>query len=637
MRVKNGWSVVARYFSSPHSMSPQHVASPMTFDSSLPESFDPAEIPVTELHRYWGAIPLGDGRTRFCVWAPTKSSIDVVYRPGESDAAITRRLHRCPSGYHVGIVENCPPGTTYSFLIDGSGPKRPDPASRFQADGVHGPSEVIESRFDWSDQTWRGIGRDELVIYELHLGAFTDQGTFRSAMDRLDELVDLGVTAIELMPVAASAGRWNWGYDGVAFFAPSENYGTPDDLRRLVDEAHRRGLGVILDIVYNHLGPEGNYWSEFGPYLSDKHQTPWGAPPNFDGEHRLGIRNFFIANAIHWLDEYHLDGLRVDAIHCMADESQPHVVADISDAVARWSETTERQVLLIAESNVYDPEMLQPRNQGGYGFDAQWCDDFLHSMFATLRPGEQLCHRQYDQQSDLSQTLEVGFVYEGTIRNQRGRTDVRTRVDTSGLIYSIQNHDFIGNHPLGRRLHQLTSHDAHRAAAALLMLTPAIPMLFMGEEFACENPFCFFVDFGSPEMQQAVVEGRKREYPQHDWESGVLPTDPDAFRSAKIGRAAHGNEETRRWYKSLIAIRKRWRREGFLCDANLSTHFDAERSRYTLEYENEGKRVGVTVRLDSDSERSPIEVSLAGKNVIANSKPGVLEQLHTNHAIVFEC
>ena len=462
------------------------------------------DVPVTSLHQWLGAILVGRDRTRFCVWAPLRDRIEVE---------LTESGRRFPmqnvDGYHIAEVEQTPPGTLYQYRIDG-GPGRPDPASRFQPQGVHGPSQVCSREFPWNDHQWQGIAQEDLVLYELHIGTFTDKGTFDAAIDRLDELVDLGITALELMPVADSAGRWNWGYDGVGWFAPRRTFGTPNDFRRLVDAAHAKGLAVILDVVYNHLGPEGNYLGDFGAYLSDTHTTPWGPAPNFDHPTvGRGVQNFVIANAIHWYDEYHLDGLRVDAIHCMRDDSEPHVVQRLGESVHDWSHRAGRPAMLIAESNVYDPEMLACTKNGGMGFDAQWCDDFLHSVFATVRPGEQLTDRTYHPGSDLAQTLRSGFVYSGTCRQPRQRSTGSERIDTSGLVYSIQNHDFIGNHPLGKRFHQIASADAQQAAAALLILSPAIPMLFMGEEFACEQSFLFFVDFEDEHLRRAVVEGRR--------------------------------------------------------------------------------------------------------------------------------
>ncbi len=595
---------------------------------------NPESIATSKLHRCLGANPISETQTRFCVWSPGGESVSVQL----ADQQRTVPMNRVAGGYHVVEIEGVRAGDRYFYQLEGRTP-RPDPATRYQPDGVHGPSAVASDRgFSWQDSTWRGIQRQDLVVYELHVGAFTDEGTFTAAVKRLDELVELGVNAIELMPVADSAGRWNWGYDGVCLFAPNRNFGTPDDLRRLVDAAHGKGLAVFLDVVYNHLGPEGNYLGELGPYLSTRHTTVWGAAPNFDDpEWGRQVRRFFIANAIHWFDEYHFDALRVDAIHCMLDDSPVHVAAELSEAVKAFSRESGRSAMLIAESNVYDPSMLAPLDEGGIGFDAEWCDDFLHSVFAVLRPGEQLCHRSYIPKLDLEQTLDDGCVYEGTLREQRGRRTERSRVDRTGLVYSIQHHDFIGNHPLGKRLHQLTSPDTQRAAAAMLILSPAIPMLFMGEEFSCERPFQFFVDFTDDHLRHAVVEGRKREYPQHDWSSGTLPIDPKAFYDSKIGAADDGDPEMRQWYKSLIALRKSWRSIGLLDDANLSLHNDLDPGLFVLRYENESAIGVVAVRLAAlPDDQVACGLQTPGQRVL-DSRNGVTasDQILPNHAMVY--
>ena len=553
-------------------------------------------------HQQFGAVVLDSNQTQFRVWAPEHDNVVLDLVDQNRQVVMTKDQ----AGFHS-VVETCPSGTRYLYRVD-QGPPRPDPASRFQGDGVHGPSQVVDPTFQWTDQDWRGVDRSDLIIYELHIGTLTDEGTFVSAIDRLDELVELGITAIELMPVATSAGRWNWGYDGVNLFAPLSAYGTPDDLRRLVNAAHEKGLAVILDVVYNHLGPEGNYLSEFGPYLSSRHNTVWGAAPNFDDpDHGPTVRQFIIAAATIWLDEYHIDGLRVDAIHCMRDDSPTHIAVDISRAVQNWSAVTGRRATLIAESNVYDPNMLDPIQDGGVGFDAQWCDDFLHSVFAVVRPGEQLCHRQY-QPSDLKQTLEKGYIFKGTLQQPDQRCQPTDRVDTRGLIYSIQHHDFIGNHPLGKRLHQLTSRQTQKAAAALLLLSPAIPMLFMGEEFCCEQPFSFFVDFGDEHLRDAVIKGRKQENPQHDWSAGVLPTDPEAFQQSKIGPVSAGDTAMRDRYIYLIGLRKAWKQSGLLCDENLTVNTDLETGTFELHYKNERDSADVIVKLSQNHDKSSVTI-----------------------------
>lgn len=586
-----------------------------------------------ELHRRLGAHPRSDGRTEFCVWAPTARQVRVLVLDRHELA-----MQPDGSGYHQVMVDDVKPGDRYWIQVDDH-PPRPDPASRYQPEGVHGPSEVVDSSFNWTDGDWAGIRHQDWIVYETHIGCWTDAGTFEAAIDRLDELADLGVTAVELMPLADAAGRWNWGYDGVHLFAPNRNYGTPDDLRRFVDAAHAKNLAVFLDVVYNHLGPEGNYLAAFGPYLSLRHETVWGAAPNFDDPvHGEGLRKFFLANALYWFDEFHFDGLRVDAIHCMRDEHHPHIVEDLSRAAKAWSAETGRPANLIAESNVHDTQMIAPLDDGGMGFDAEWCDDFLHSVFAVVRPGDQLSDREYESGTDLAQTLKYGYVYEGSLYQRRQRQRLSKRVDTDRLVYSIQTHDFVGNHPLGQRLHQLTCAETQAAAAALLLLSPAIPMLFMGEEFAAEQPFQFFVDFGDEHLRRAVVDGRRAEYPQHDWTDGVLPTDPQAFEGSKIGSASSGDQAMRQWYQRLIQIRRKYRRP-LMTDARFEADCDNDAGVYRMQYTSGSFSLRVVSRLipQSHADDPPVEIDVEGE-LILDSRPDITtksKQLLPNHAKVF--
>jgi alpha-amylase len=609
----------------------------------------------------WGAVPLGHDITRFRVFAPAHESVYLhLDQLTDTRAKRTIELQPTRNGWHTRVVENCPAGTRYQLSL-GRLPATsseneppfllPDAASRFQPDGVHGPSEVVHPQFAWKhDAADRITRREDLIIYELHLGAFTESGTCLAAIDRLDELVELGVTAIELMPIVECPGRWNWGYDGTHWFAPMHTFGGPNDLRRFIDEAHGRGLLVFADVVYNHFGPEGNYWSLLGDYLSAKHQTPWGAAPNFDeGDSQSLVRRFVIDNAIYWLDEFHLDGLRVDAIHCMADDSEEHITREFGRELKAWAARADREIWLIAESNVYDDTMLRELDAGGNGFDAQWCDDFAHSLFSVVRPSEQLTVRTYEPGVDLAQTLKRGFIFQGDVQGYRGREDEvpDDRIDTSGLIYCLQNHDFIGNHPTGQRFHQLTSVEAQSAAAALLLLSPAIPMLFMGEEFACENPFAFFVDFGDENLKAAVVEGRQREYPQHDWSGGVLPTDELAFRSAQIGPVENGNALMRSWYQKLITLRKNSVRDVVLDGKYLEVKADIEQGLYALRYSHDSKELVVVTRLSAtDQSRDPLSLNdlaerFGWKSISAetteHSLAGTSEPfpVQSNHALVW--
>lgn len=594
------------------------------------------EVNQSQLHQNLGATLTGANKTRFCVWSP-KSGVVELELVGRDDSIA---MQKTGSGYHQVEVDGVGPGDRYFYRFDGL-PPRPDPASRYQPEGVHGPSEVVPVDFDWTDLNWKGIRREDWVIYELHIGTFTDGGTFVAAIDRLDELVDLGVTAIELMPVADAPGKWNWGYDGVNLFAPNRNYGTPDDLRRLVNAAHAKGLAVFLDVVYNHLGPEGNYLGEIGPYLSRTHRTPWGAGPNFDGAKNCKeLRRFFIANAIAWFDEFHFDALRVDAVHCMMDRSEKHVAVEMAEAVDRYRSETGRPAMLIAESNIYNAAMTTATDAGGCGFDAQWSDCFLHTIFSTLRPGEQLTDREYRSTQDLDQVIRTGYIFSGDFGAKPIRQSPAARVDTSTLIYSIQNHDFIGNHPLGLRLHQLTSPEVQRAAAALLILSPAIPMLFMGEEFASDRPFQFFVDFSDSALRRSVVKGRRREYPQHDWSEGSSPVKPAAFHDSKIGNRSDGDEKMVQWYRSLISLRKQWIASGLLCDANLEVDSQPGQGFFTLTYRSDEQTAKVLIRMNPISHNAdPIELPDRG-SVILDSMGGDLTrdraeyQLHPNHALV---
>jgi maltooligosyltrehalose trehalohydrolase len=404
-------------------------------------------------------------------------------------------------------------GDLYMYQLDGEGPY-PDPCSRFQPHGVHGPSAVIDpAGFEWSDRHWRGVALERAVIYELHIGTFTPAGTFAGTVERLPHLADLGVTVIELMPVADFPGSRNWGYDGVSLFAPSRQYGTPDDLRRLVDAAHSAGLAVVLDVVYNHFGPDGAYCTVFSPfYRSDRHQSPWGSAINLDGEHADAVRAFFIENALHWLHEHHADGLRLDATHWLLDETRPHFVAELA---ARVRESViGRTVLLAAEDERNSATIVRPASAGGWGLDAVWADDFHHHVRRRSAGDHDGYYQDYSGSlRDLAATLRRGWFYCG----QRSTyADAPRGTDPAGvslerMIICLQNHDQIGNRPFGRRLHHQVDLQAFRALSALLLFAPETPLLFMGQEWAASTPFLFFTDH-NPELGRLVTEGRRREF-----------------------------------------------------------------------------------------------------------------------------
>lgn len=547
-----------------------------------------------------GATPLIHNKTRFSVQATQRRSMEVVVRNDGGERTIP--MQAIGKNIWSVDVDNTRPGDRYAFVIDGqSSDPRPDPRSRCQPDGVHEFSQIVShQRYPWQDQGWKGLPCEDLIVYELHIGTFNKPGTFLSAIERIPELVNLGITAVELLPVAQSAGARNWGYDGVNLFAPFSPYGTPDDLRRLVDALHAAGIAVILDVVYNHPGPEGNYLAEFGSYFSRKHGTPWGPAYNFDGRHQELARRYVVDNALYWLEEFHFDGLRFDAIHFMFDDSKHPIVAEVTDAVGELETKLGRKLLLIGETNVFDSKMIAPRAAGGYGFDAIWCDDFMHSTYSIGSPETRLTDRTYDGSGDLAETLRCGYLYEGFPRQRiRRKADQRPNLDhVPKLVFALQTHDGVGNHPRGQRLHHLAGANFQKACVALNLLYPAIPMIFMGDEFQESNPFHFFADFQAPWVRDAIEKGRRNEYPNHDWSDAVSPLSVKAFNQSRLSRP--DSDESRSmsaWYRELIAIRKRWQTAGLLHHRNLTTFHDSEHSVFALTYENGSRSATVAARI----------------------------------------
>jgi maltooligosyltrehalose trehalohydrolase len=457
-----------------------------------------------------GAWPEGEG-TRFRVWAPEARSVQVVLEGSTGGAA--HPLQRSARGFWSAHLPGVRPGDRYRYRVDQRG-AFPDLASRFQPEGVHGPSEIVDPRaFAWTDAGWRNVPRQDLVVYELHVGTFSPEGTFAGAEKKLDPLTDLGVNAIELMPLADFPGNRGWGYDGVCLYAPARCYGRPDDLRRLVDAAHRRGLAVLLDVVYNHLGPDGNYTGVYSPYYSSKRsRTPWGDALNFDGTHSASVRDFFIENALHWLHEYHFDGLRVDATHAIRDESPRHFLAELTGR-ARES-LPGRAVHLIAEDHGNLVHMLRPESEGGWGFDGLWADDFHHQLRRLLAGDCESYYRDFSGTVDhLVTTIQKGWFFCGQFSEhlQRPRGTDPQGLPPRSLVVCLQNHDQVGNRALGQRLHHQVDLAAWRAASALLLCSPATPLLFMGQEWAASSPFLFFTDHHR-DLGRRVTEGRRHEF-----------------------------------------------------------------------------------------------------------------------------
>lgn len=506
-----------------------------------------------------GAVYLGDGRCRFLVWAPLAGRVAVrIVAPRER----TLLLERKKRGYHHGVFEGIEPGSLYFYLLDGD-KERPDPASRHQPEGVHGPSQVADTgTFPWTDRCWCSPDRRDLVLYELHVGTFTPEGTFDAIIPHLDELRELGVNALEIMPVAQFPGDRNWGYDGVYPFAVQHSYGGPEGMQRLVDACHEKGLAVILDVVYNHLGPEGNYLADYGPYFTDRYTGPWGAAINFDGPESDEVRRFFLQNALYWLTDFHVDGFRLDAVHAIIDFSARPFLEELNDAVHRRGERMGRRVHMIAESDLNDPRVLLPDIMGGYGFDAQWTDDFHHALHSILTGERNGYYRDFGGLPHLAKAFRQGFVYTGQYseyRRRRHGSSPRLSPAHQFVVFA-QNHDQVGNRACGERLSALTSFDGLKLAACAVILSPFVPLIFMGEEYGETAPFQYFTSHPDPELAAAVRQGRREEFAAFDWEGEVPdPQDDATFLRSRLNRGLRGRDHHRvlyTFYRKLLQLRR---------------------------------------------------------------------------------
>jgi len=463
-------------------------------------------------------------------------------------------------GYHEVTVDGVDPGMRYLYELDGA-KRRPDPASRFQPDGVHHASAVVDPAFPWTDTGWQGLPLSAYVLYELHVGTFTTEGTFEAVIPHLESLKQLGVTAVELMPVAQFPGSRNWGYDGVHPFAVQNSYGGPDGLRRLVDACHARGLAVVLDVVYNHLGPEGNYLGEFGPYFTDRYHTPWGLAVNFDGPSNAGARRFVIENALAWITDYHIDALRLDALHAIFDASEEHILAELSRTVTDVADSLGRGVCLIGESDLNDSTLIRSRAQHGYGLAAQWNDDFHHALHAILTGERSGYYEDFGGLEHLAAAFAGGYVYAGQPSAFRGRRHGNESADVPPERFVVfhQNHDQVGNRALGDRLSQLVSFEALKLAAAATILSPFLPLLFMGEEYGETAPFLYFVSHTDAQLVEAVRTGRREEFAAFGWQE-ELP-DPQGEATFERSRLNHRLADVepgrtlRAFYQELLRIR----------------------------------------------------------------------------------
>jgi len=506
-----------------------------------------------------GAHYLGGQRCEFRVWAPAWGQVEVLL--GED-----RRLPlaRSAGGYWETEAEAVAPGTRYTFRLGGR-LIRPDPASHLQPEGVHRPSQVVDhAAFPWRDQAWPGREVGDMVLYELHAGVFTPTGTLPAVVDRLDDLHELGVNTLEIMPVAAFPGDRNWGYDGVYPFAVHQAYGGPEGLKTLVNACHERGLAVVLDVVYNHLGPEGNYLRDFGPYFTPKYRTPWGESLNFDDADSDEVRNFFLENALFWFRHYHVDALRLDAIHAICDFSARPFLAELSEAARAYSRQAGRRHALIAESDLNDARVLRPESAGGMELDAAWCDDFHHALHTLLTAENDGYYRDFGRVEDLAKSWREGYVYSGQYSPYRRRRHGNSSADRPArqLVVFSQNHDQVGNRMLGERLASLASWEAVKLAAAAVLLSPYVPLLFMGEEYAETAPFLYFTDHGDPELNEAVRRGRREEFKA--FRDRGEPPDParaDTFSASKLRwerRLSGSGARLRDFYRELLRLRREW-------------------------------------------------------------------------------
>jgi len=559
------------------------------------------------------------------VWAPSAQHVDLVTATG--------RLGMQPVAHGYWAAELADPvgDLDYAFSIDGGEPL-PDPRSPWQPNGVHGRSRTVHnSEFVWTDAGWQAPPLGSAIIYELHVGTFTPSGTFDSAIERLEHLKNLGVSHVELMPVAEAPGSRGWGYDGVDLYAPHHGYGGPAGLKRLVNACHNLGLAVILDVVYNHLGPDGNYLGRFGPYFTHHYSTPWGQAVNFDGEGSDEVRRFFVDNALMWLHDYHFDGLRLDAVHAILDTSAVHFLEQLAAEVADLQRHLGRHFALIAESDLNDPRLLWSRERGGYGLSAQWSDDFHHAVHALLTGEHDGYYKDFGQVEHLARALKDAYVYGGRYSESRGRRHGRPADGLCGdhFVTFTQNHDQTGNRARGERTAELLSPQRLKVAAALLMIAPSVPMLFHGEEWAASTPFQYFTDHQDVELGKAVTRGRRAEFASFGWDTSSIPDpqDPATFERSKLNWAETGldrHAEILSWYKQLIQLRRRF--------PSLS---DGHRQAVAVQYSERDrwlaiKRGEVTVAVNLADKRQGVPIAAGGfRELLLCSDPQCIVEAST--------
>jgi maltooligosyltrehalose trehalohydrolase len=550
-----------------------------------------------------GAVLYETGTT-FRVWAPRCKGVEVVIE-GRRPTPLTGRA----DGLFELALPGVGPGTRYQYRLDGER-YRPDPASRHQPEGVHGTSVVVDGGgAAWTDQAFRGHALADLVFYELHVGTFTAAGTFEAVIPHLPQLVELGITAIELMPVGEFPGSRNWGYDGAHLYAPQSTYGGPRGLRRLVDAAHGLGLSVVLDVVYNHLGPEGNYLGEYGPYYTDRYKTPWGNAINFDGPDSEGVRRHFVENARYWVREFHVDGLRLDAIHSIFDQSPVHVLTELAEAAREEARLLDRPVHIIAESHDNDRRIVLPASEGGIGLDAVWADDFHHAIHSRLTGERAGYYVDFADGKGLGRALAEGFAYQGEPSEYFGRARGTKSADLGGerFVLCLQNHDQVGNRAQGDRLSTIVPMAAVKMAAALLFASPALPLLFMGEEYGETSPFQFFTSYLDLALVEAVRVGRAAEFSRFGW--STAPPDPGkstTFLRSRLNHSLAGaprHRELREYYRHWLTLRRTHPALGARGKERTRCEMDDSGSVLTLHREaSDGTRVCLVANLTNTAQ-----------------------------------
>jgi maltooligosyltrehalose trehalohydrolase len=505
-----------------------------------------------------GSTFLENGDCQFRVWAPLIGKVELhIVSPTDKIIPLEKDIR----GYHSAIIEAIQPGSKYYYRLNGEN-DFPDPASRCQPEGVHGPSQIVDSTFLWEDQAWPGLPLQNYIIYELHVGSFTVEGTFQAMVPFLDELQNLGITAVELMPLAQFPGECNWGYDGVFPFAVQNSYGGPDGLKGLINACHKKGLAVIMDVVYNHLGPEGNYFEKYGPYFTDRYKTPWGKALNFDGALSDEVRSFFIQNAAYWFTEFHVDALRLDALHAILDMSAKPFLAKLSLMVKNLRERTNKHLYLIGESDANDRRVIITPDKNGLGVDAQWNDDFHHALHAILTGEQDGYYKDFSRIEHLAKAYREGFVYSGQYSEYRQRRHGSSSKDLPAerFVVFVQNHDQVGNRMLGERLNQLVSFEKLKLAASAVIFSPFIPMIFMGQEYGEPAPFQYFVNHSDPALIEAVRQGRRQEFASFHFQGKAPdPQDRATFLNCKLDHLLKTRGQHRilfEVYKELIRIRK---------------------------------------------------------------------------------